>query len=263
MTKYDMKLTKHAVVFGGSGGIGVTAVRALVASGVKKITFSYGRNVTVADTLAAELKKKKVKVYYASVKPSDKMAVNAFLEDAVTAQGEEINHMVYAIGISPNKAYLKQTLETTGPGDDIGAREIFEINAFGSDVCCRAVAERMKQKKVKGTIAIITSTNGVNSYSKISAHYDASKAAQIMYTRIAAEYYAPFGIRINGVAPGWINTEMNKTLPPAERKKETKRIISGRWAEPEEIAALIVYLLSEASSYICGQNIMADGCYRA
>ena len=262
MAKYTMELRRHTVVFGGSGGIGMEVVRAVADSGVKKVTFTYGGNKVAADALAAELKKRKVKVYYASVNLSDDVAVRTFLEAAVKAQGEEVQHAVFAVGISPNKPFRKQTLETTGPGDDRGAREVFEINVFGSFIVSRAVAERMKQKKVKGTMVLITSTNGINSYSQISAHYDASKAAQAMYMKIAAELYAGDGIRINGLAPGWINTEMNKTLPPRERKRETARIKMGRWAEPGEIAALAVYLLSDASSYICGQNVMADGAYR-
>ncbi len=262
MPKFNMDLRGHAVIFGGSGGIGQEVVRAIAESGVKKITFTYGGNTAAADALAAELKKRKVKVYYASVKPADEVAVRVFLEAAVQAQGEEVHHMVYAVGVSPNKPFSEQKLESTGSGDNLGARDVFEVNTFGSFITSRAVAERMKSAKVTGTIALITSTNGINSYSQISATYDASKAAQAMYMKVAAEYYAPFGIRINGVAPGWINTDMNKTLPPSERKKETKRIMMGRWAEPSEIAAVVLYVLCDASSYICGQNIMADGAYR-
>lgn len=263
MAKYSMELRRHAVIFGGSGDIGIEVVRAIVDNGVKKISFTYGGNKAVADALAAELRTRKVKVFYASVKPSDKSAVDAFLEAAVKAQGEEIYHMVYAIGKSPNKAYLKQKLETTGPGDNIGARDVFEVNALGSDVCCKAVAERMVKKKVKGSVVTITSTNGYNSYAPISAPYDASKIAQSKYMRIAAEFFAPFGIRINGCAPGWVLTKMNKDLTAAYRKKESKRIGMGRWADPGEIAAVVVFLLSDAASYISGQDIMVDGCYRA
>jgi NAD(P)-dependent dehydrogenase (short-subunit alcohol dehydrogenase family) len=263
MAKFSMEITKHTVVFGGSGDIGMEIVRSAVDNGVKRISFTYGGNKAAADALAAELRKRKVKVFCASVKPSDKKAVNAFLEEAVMAQGEEVNHMVYAIGISPNKSYLKQTLETTGPGDDIGAREIFEINALGSDICCRATAERMVKKKVKGTIVTITSSNGYNSYAPISAPYDASKIAQSKLMRIASEVFDEFGIRINGCAPGWIKTKMNLTLKPAYIKQETKRIGIGRWAEPYEVAAVVIWLLSSASSFVYGQDIIPDGNYRA
>lgn len=263
MAKFSMEITKHTVVFGGSGDIGMEIVRSVVDNGVKRVSFTYGGNKTAADALAAELRKRKVKVFYAQVKPYEKKAVNVFLEEAVRAQGEEIHHAVYAIGVSPNKSYLKQTLETTGPGDDIGAEDVFKINAIGSDICCKAVAERMMNKKVKGSIVTITSTNGYNSYASISGPYDASKSAQSKLMRISAEFFVKFGIRINGCAPGWIGTKMNLTLKPAYIRQETRRIGMGRWADPREVAAVVIFLLSDASSYICGQDIMVDGCYRA
>ena len=120
----------------------------------------------------------------------------------------------------------------------------------------------MKEKKVSGSIVLITSTNGINSQSEISAHYDASKAAQAMMMRISAEKYAPFGIRINGIAPGWINTSMNDTLPQDERAKEMGRIWSGRFADPSEIATFVAFVVGSGGSYAYGQNFMIDGGYR-
>lgn len=257
-----ISLDGHALVFGASGGIGYEIARNLVAKGIKKLSFTYGHNIEAAKKLAEELAADGVACYFDSVNLSDDGAVKSFLDKAVESQGEEVSTMVNAVGISPNKPYFEQTLETTGRGDDIGAREVFEVNVFGSFITTRAVADRMKEKGVKGAIVLITSTNGVNSYSQISAHYDASKAAQIMYMTIAAELYAPASIRINGVAPGWINTSMNKTLPDDEREKETSKIWNGRWAEPEEIASVVSFLCGSESSYIIGQNIMVDGGYR-
>jgi NAD(P)-dependent dehydrogenase (short-subunit alcohol dehydrogenase family) len=262
-SKFFLDLKGHALVFGASGDIGSEVVRQLVANGIKNLTFTYGKNKQAAAELAASISAEGVSVYYESINLSDDSAVHTFLEKAVEVQGEEISSMVFAVGISPNKSFLKQKLETTGPGDDIGWREVFEVNLFGCVIATRAVAERMKRMSVKGAIVLITSTNGVNSYSQISFHYDCSKAAQILFMRGVAEEYAPFGISINGVAPGWILTKMNKTLPEDEREKETKRILMGRWAKPVEVANQIILLISEdASSYVCGQNIMVDGCYK-
>lgn len=255
-------LNGHALVFGASGGIGREIALALVERGVTKLSFTYGHNKVAAEELAKELAESGVTTYFESINLSDDTAVRTFLVKAIDCQKEEIFTMVNAVGISPNKPYREQALETTGKGDDVGAREVFEVNTFGSFITTRAVAERMKSRGIKGTIVLVTSTNGVNSYSQISAHYDASKAAQIMYMKIAAELYAPSGIRINAVAPGWINTPLNKTLPEDEREKETKRIWSGRWAEPAEIASVVTFLCGPGASYIYGQNIMVDGGYR-
>lgn len=261
---FCMDLNGHAVVFGASGGIGYEIAMALAENGVTNLSFTYGGNVAAAEELAAKLRERRVTPYFVSVNLSDDAAVQAFLEAAVVAQGgKEITYMVNAVGISPNKPLLEQTLESTGPGDNKGWRDVFEVNVNGSFITTRAVAKRMWEKGVQGSIVLITSTNGINSYSQISAHYDASKAAQSLMMRIAAEEFAPYGVRINGVAPGWINTKMNDTLPADERAQETVRIKMGRWAEPKEIAAPVVFLLSDDSSYICGQNLMVDGCYRA
>ncbi|OGZ11905.1 MAG: hypothetical protein A2942_01940 [Candidatus Lloydbacteria bacterium RIFCSPLOWO2_01_FULL_50_20] len=261
-SKYMSKVKGHALVLGGSGGIGSEIVRAFAANGVKKISFTYGRNGVAAEKLAKELRRAGVKAYFAPVDQSDKSAVETFLDDAVRATGEEIAIAVNAIGISPNKDLEQQTLETTGGGpDDKGWRDVFEVNVFGCFISTRAIAERMKKKRVKGSIVLITSTNGINSQSSISVHYDASKAAQSHMMRILAEHYAPH-VRINGVAPGWIDTQMNATLPASERRKEMKKIWTGRFAEPHEVAKFIVFISGDGGSYTYGQNFMVDGGYR-
>jgi 3-oxoacyl-[acyl-carrier protein] reductase len=261
-SKYISTIEGHALVLGGSGGIGSEIVRALVANGVRTVSLTYGKNKKAADDLATELAPFGVKVYSASVDQSDEAGFKKFLDDAVLAQGEEIAVAVNSIGISPNKLLEKQTLDSvSGDLDDKGWREVFEVNVFGCFISTRAIAERMKAKSIKGSIVLITSTNGINSQSSISVHYDASKAAQGHMMRILAEHYAPAGIRINGIAPGWINTKMNNTLPPEERKKEMLKLWSGRFAEPYEVAAVVVFVLASGGSYINGQNIMVDGGY--
>jgi NAD(P)-dependent dehydrogenase (short-subunit alcohol dehydrogenase family) len=262
--KLSDRVRGHAVVFGGSGGIGVPTVEELVAQGIDAISFSYNRNREAAEKLAEKLKKAGMKkVFFDRLDPSDEEAVKRFLKVAVEATGVEITSAVYAIGVSPNKPFEKQKLETVGEGvDNIGWREVYEVNVFGCMVSMRAVAKRMKKHEVKGTMVFITSTNGINSHSQISAHYDSSKAAQSHLMRIMAEHYARYSIRINGVAPGWVNTSMNKSLPPSELKKEMRKIWSGRFGEPHEIARFIVFILSEEGSYTYGQDFMVDGGYR-
>jgi NAD(P)-dependent dehydrogenase (short-subunit alcohol dehydrogenase family) len=77
-----------------------------------------------------------------------------------------------------------------------------------------------------------------------------------------AEEYAPAGIRINGVAPGWIDTSMNDTLPEDELIKEMAKIWSGRFAEPHEIAVFVAFIVGSGGAYTYGQNFMVDGGYR-
>lgn len=254
MDKYLSKVTGHALVLGGSGGIGSEIVRALVANGAPAVSFSYGRNKEAAESLKAELEAQGVRVFIGPVDQLDEKALNDFLAAAVSAVGLEISVAVNSIGISPNTPLEEQTLDEW--------EKVFEINLHGCFLSTRAIASRMRDTGTKGSIVLITSTNGVNSQSQISVHYDASKAAQAHMMRTIAEYYAKFGIRINGVAPGWIDTSMNDTLPDEERSAEMAKIWCGRFADPAEVAALVIFIAGSGGSYIYGQNLMIDGGYR-
>jgi 3-oxoacyl-[acyl-carrier protein] reductase len=86
--------------------------------------------------------------------------------------------------------------------------------------------------------------------------------SEIHMMKIFAEHYAPAGIRINAVAPGWIDTSMNDTLPEDERSHEMSKIWVGRFAHPHEIAAFVAFVSGSGSSYAYGQNFMVDGGYR-
>lgn len=256
-TRYINSVKGHALVLGGSGGLGEEIVRAVAASGASAVSLTYGRNKSAADKLIRELEDAGITAYAGSVSQTDEAGFNAFLEDAVSATGEELTCAINSIGISPNVPLEAQTLD--GPD---GWRQVFEVNVHGCFISTRAIAERMKVKGTRGAIVLITSTNGINSQSQISAHYDSSKAAQGHMMKILAEHYAPAGIRINGLAPGWIETRMNDTLPEDERRHEMSKIWADRFAQPHEIAVFAAILAGSAGSYAYGQNFMVDGGYR-
>lgn len=260
---YTNHVHGHALVLGGSGGIGREIVRALAASGARAISFTYGRNKAAAEEVAEELAGMGVAaVHYAPLAipktDTDIPAFTHFLEEAVQAVGEEISIAINTIGISPNVPFEEQTVE----GRD-GWREVYETNVFGSFLTTRAIADRMREHEVRGSITLITSTNGINSQAEFSVHYDSSKAAQAHVVRTLAEPLAKrYGIRVNGVAPGWVATSMNDSVPPDELQREKDKIWLGRFAEPCEIAALVAFIAGTGGSYIVGQNILIDGGYR-
>ena len=256
-SRYLGRVDGHALVLGGSGGLGSEVVRALVANGASAMTFTYGRNKTAADALVAELNGLGVKAHAAPVDQSNEEGFKQLLEDAASIQGQEISIAVNTIGISPNVRIEDQMLD----GKD-GWRNVFEVNVNGCFLSTRALAERMKDKGIRGSIVLITSTNGINAQSQISTHYDSSKAAQSHMMKIFAEHYAPAGIRINAIAPGWIETPMNDTLPADERERELGKIWAKRFAEPYEIAAFVAFVAGTGGSYAYGQNFMVDGGYR-
>lgn len=254
-------LSGHALVLGGSGGIGVPTVIALAERGVSAFTITYGRNKVAAEELAQRLSREfgVEKVFIAPLQvpmlDDDVVHFDRLLEDAVRYVGEEIAIAVNTIGISPNTELSIQRVDEW--------QHVFNVNVMSSFATTRVIAERMGAKGIRGAITLITSTNGINSQAEYSAHYDASKAAQAHMLKTLAEPYAKrYGIRLNGVAPGWVDTSMNNTLPPGERESEEAKIWLGRFAAPEEIARVIAFLSGPDASYIVGQNIMVDGGYR-
>lgn len=261
--KYTNRIEGHAFVLGGSGGIGREVVLALAANGASAISFTYGRNKAGAEALAQELAEGGLtRVQYVSLAvpktDADVPAFNQALEEIVQAMGEEITVAVNTIGISPNQPYEEQMIE----GVD-GWRDVYGTNVFGSFLTTRAIAKRMGEKSIRGSITLITSTNGVNSQAEFSLHYDSSKAAQAHVVKTLAEPLAlRHGIRLNGIAPGWVATSLNDSVPPAELQREKEKIWLGRFALPSEIARVVAFVAGTGGSYIIGQNIMVDGGYR-
>lgn len=133
-------------------------------------------------------------------------------------------------------------------------RKILDVNLIGPFLTCKYVKDIMK----KGSIINISSTNGIDTYYSYSLDYDASKAGLINLTHNFASMYAP-NIRVNGVAPGWINTEMNKELDREYIKEECEHILIKRFADPKEIANVVFFLASEEASYINSTVIRVDG----
>lgn len=258
MNQYIPKVEGHVLVLGGSGGIGQEVVRALAAYGAKKVSLTYGRNVVQAEVMKGELEKLGIPTYIASIDRLQEGAFRQFLEDAVQAQGEEITVMADAIGYSPNTFHLDQTIAEH--------RRVLDTNLIGAWVSLRDMSQRMREKKIRGSITLITSTNGINSWATYSTHYDSSKAGMVPHIKNYAREYALDGIRVNGVAPGWVedpdqNTGMNSTLPPGELEKEIARIWMKRQVTRREVASLIAYLSSDQATAITGVNYEIDGGY--
>lgn len=251
-------LPEHVIVFGGSGGIGAAVVRELAECGVPYISVVYGRNRDAAEALQAELSafKGSTVQIFASPDRMNPQVVSEFLEQVQQRVNLPIGGMVDAVGISENIPLEDQLVSEW--------QKFLEVNVIGSFVVLRAMADYMTHMlgHAHRSIVLITSTNGVNSQASYSAHYDATKAAQISMFHNLAEGYAKEGVRVNAVAPGWVRTT-DAMLPTKEdMDKEIAKIWVGRFATPAEIAKPVRFLLSSDASYIVGQNIMVDGGYR-
>ena len=115
----------------------------------------------------------------------------------------------------------------------------------------------MKERKT-GKIVNVSSTSGIDALNPDSIDYDATKAGVVTLTKNFAQLLAPYG-NVNAIAPGWVDTEMNKDLPKDFVDKETAKIYLGRFARPEEMAGIILFLVSDDASYLNGSIIIADG----
>ena len=136
-------------------------------------------------------------------------------------------------------------------------QDTLNTNLVGVFLVSKYAGEQMMKVK-SGKIINISSTNGLDTTYTTSIDYDASKAAIINLTKNLASEFAPY-INVNSIAPGWVDTEMNSELPKGFLRDEKKRILLGRFAEPEEIADVVLFLASNKARYIDGETIRVDG----
>ena len=136
-------------------------------------------------------------------------------------------------------------------------RRILDVNLIGTYLCSK-YASKVMLDNGSGSIINVSSTNAIDTYYPESCDYDASKAGVISLTHNLAREFSPY-IRVNCVCPGWVNTDMNKELSVEQVHEEEKNILLKRFAEPEEIAKVIVFLASNKSSYVNDSIIRVDG----
>lgn len=201
--------------------------------------------------------------YHKSIKEAQKIASK--YEKAILLPGDVSNE-------SEIKSMFKKVKEQFGRLDilinnaGIAIDTIFEeknkenfiktldINLIGPFLMCKYARSIMNE----GCIINISSTNAIDTYYPYSLDYDASKAGLISLTNNLALVYGP-KVRVNAIAPGWINTDMNKNLDSEYIKEECEHIILNRFAEPEEIAKVALFLASPDASYINSTVIRVDG----
>lgn len=135
--------------------------------------------------------------------------------------------------------------------------DVLNVNLIAPFLISQYVSKHMLEKE-SGRIINIASTNGIDTYYPESLDYDASKAGLISMTHNLSVQLAPY-INVNAVAPGWTNTDMNKLLDDSQRKNICESILLKRFAEPEEIASVVVFLASDEASYINNEVIRVDG----
>jgi NAD(P)-dependent dehydrogenase (short-subunit alcohol dehydrogenase family) len=136
-------------------------------------------------------------------------------------------------------------------------RRVIDVNLNG---CYWMAQECGRVMRPGSSIVNISSVLGITTAGLPQAAYSASKAGLIGLTRdLAQQWTGRKGIRVNAIAPGFFQSEMTGQYPEDYIEAQRKRIVAGRWGDPEELAAALVFLASDAASYITGQTIVVDG----
>ena len=241
---------KTVLVTGASSGIGRACARALGAEGANVVLA--GRRRERLDEVAAELSVAGRGSLIVTGDTRDEEACTKWVSAALARFGA-LDGLVNAAGVLGNGTVLETTTEEWD--------RMMDVNGTGVMQVTRAAAEAIKARR--GTVVNLSSVAGIRPYGNLAA-YCVSKAAIEMYTRCAALDFAPFGVRVNAVAPGVVVTELHTVTGAVgdyagflERGKSTHPI--GRVGQAAEVAALILYLLSDEAGWITGASMSIDG----
>lgn len=242
----DLK-DKVALVTGGTRGIGREIALALAQEGAN-IAISYTSNEDKAMVVVEELKEKSINAI--AVK------ANVVNNDEVLNLVKEVEEQLGIIDILVNNAGItKDNLLIRMSEDDWDS--VLDVNLKGVFLSTKAVARSMMKKRY-GKIINISSVVGVSGNAG-QGNYSASKAGVIGFTKSMARELASRGIRVNAIAPGFIETDMTDVLKEEIKNEMINNIPLGSFGKPGDIANLVVFLASANSDYITGEVIKVDG----
>ncbi len=240
---------KVVLVTGSSRGIG-KATALLFAKKEAKLVVNYSSSEKEACAVVNEIKNLGSEAITIKCDVSNESEVKKMVQKTIDKFGK-IDILVNNAGIVFDVPFFERTVEQW--------KKTLDVNLLGTFLCSKYVSKQML-KTGGGKIINISSTNGIDCFSPEAIDYDTSKAGIIIMTRDLAKELAPT-IQVNSIAPGWVDTKMNKDLPKDFIKKETENIYLKRFAKPEEIANAVLFLASDAASYITGSILKVDGGY--
>jgi 3-oxoacyl-[acyl-carrier protein] reductase len=238
---------RTAIVTGGGRGIGRAIALALAAAGAD-VAVAVSRDLAAAEEVAGEVRAlgRRATARRADVSQAEQA------EELVAATVHEfgkVDILVNNAGITRDGLIMRMS------ESDWDA--VIDINLKGTFHCTKAAVRRMVRQR-SGRIVNITSVMGITGNGG-QANYAASKAGMIGLTKSTAKEVGSRGITCNAVAPGWVRTQMTESLPEELSRRALEQIPLGRLGEPEDVAGLVVFLASDAASYITGQVIVVDG----
>ena len=239
-----------ALITGGGSGIGSAAAQRLLESGWKvAIVDRDGKALEAARHAYGD----SANVFFAGLDVTDEAGVHKTMDRAVAELGG-LDAVVNSAGIAADIPALDTPVDLF--------RRILDVNVVGTFIVARAAARIMKDRG-GGAIVNLASVAGVRG-SKGRSAYGSSKGAVIVLTQVLANDWARYGIRVNAVAPGPVDTPMVRTMHSAQdRALWTRHIPMRRYADPGEIATVIEFLLDGSrSGFVTGEVVAVDGGFR-
>lgn len=237
---------KIVLITGASKGIGkATALE--FAKEWAKVVVNYFSSEKEASAVVNEIKNIGSEAIAIKCDISKEIEVQKMIKQAIDIFGK-IDVLVNNAWIVFDVPFFERTIEQF--------RRTLDVNLIGTFLCSKYTSIEML-KNNWGKIINISSTNAMEDFSPETIDYDASKAWIIVLTRDLAKQLAP-NIQVNAVAPGRVDTDMNKNLPNDFIQEETEKIYLKRFAKPIEIANVVLFLASEKASFVNGSILKVD-----
>lgn len=231
-----------ALVTGGSRGIGRAVVESLAGEGAR-VAFTYHRGEAAAAEVAESTGARAIRC-----DQRDAGAIEAAV-DSLTTDWGGLDVLVNNAGVTDDQFLMMMKADTW--------EKVIETNLGGAYRWTKAAVRPMLGAR-RGAIVIVSSVAGLVGIPG-QTNYAASKGGLLGFMRALAAEVGPKGVRVNAVAPGFIGTDMTARMPKPMQRANLGRILLKRFGTPEEVASAILFLASDAASYIVGQTLVVDG----
>lgn len=248
-TQFDLT-GKVALITGASSGIGRATAELFAASGAS-VAINYHKNESGAESARASITNAGRRAITIQADVTRTTDIHALIKRT----RDELGPIDILVNNAGSLVERLKILELTEERWD----EVMNLNLKSAFLCSQAVAAEMMERKT-GAIINVSSIAGRNGGALGSIHYSTAKGGLITMTKGFAKELAPFGVRVNAISPGVIDTPYHEQFStPEAMKAYVGGIPLGRVGTPEEVARIIAFLASAAASYLCGETIEING----